>query len=608
MDRRTLLAIVIIGGIILLTPYYLNLISPPQPEGEKATPVAMSEESTGGETPVTDMDSEATTGGIQQPRVESEAMTQEELDRPWFAPDPTNEAEMVEVKTPLYAARFSTHGATVHSWTILPTQPYLAEREELVRTRYADQNLVLTARGGMGLLRTAEKNFEVDKKLVSLSPQSQPKSLTFTLPLPDGGYYREIYTFYPDRYDVDLKLESKGLTRLTGAATAWFSWGGGLAQTEKDSAQDLYYTEASYLMGNSQEKLKGRGTKAETEEATGSTDWVAQRNKYFLMALVPEHPAQGARLSTWPDSTYRGKHHPKLYETSLSLGLAETGELENKLKLYLGPLDYSSIRAADTSLEETMSWGWKIIEPFSKGVFWTLVFAHKYIPNYGVVLILFALVVKLIVWPLTFKSHQSMKRMQMLQPKLKELQTKHKDNPQKMQQEVMGLYKEYKVNPMGGCWPVFIQMPLFYALFIIFRSTIELRGQPFLLWINDLSMPDVLFTLPFTIPLYGDHLAVLPFVMAISSFLQSKSTMTDPNQKGMLYFMPIMFIFLFNNFPSGLTLYYTLFNLLSWGQQKMMKVHDPGLEKLVEDTEREQELKAQREERRARKKNRSSQS
>lgn len=606
MDRRTLIAIVIVGIIIVLTPYYYNLVAPPQEETQPTETV---------DTALVDTDDGASSSpSAPQERLDpnQEGLTTgletDSRERPWYAADPADEAEMVEVTTPLYTARFSTRGATVHSWTILPTQPYLAEEEQLVRPQFADRNLVLTARGGMGLLRTEEKNFDVDKKRISLNKSSQPTSVTFTLPLPEGGYYREIYTFYPDRYDVDLKLESKNLTRLTGAPNVWFGWGGGLAMTEKDTAQELYYSQAMYLMGKTQETLKGNGKKVEEEEATGGTDWVAQRTKYFMMAMVPSQQADGARLRTFVDISYKGKSPPKLYETSLSLGLAETGDLNNEIKLYLGPLDYETVRSADPSLEETMSWGWKIIEPFSKGIYWILVWLHTFIPNYGVVLILFSIAIKVVVWPLTHKSQQSMKRMQMLQPVMKDLQTKYKDNPQKMQQEVMGLYKKYKVNPMGGCWPVLLQMPLLYALFIVFRSTIELRGQPFIFWITDLSMPDALLTFPFHIPLYGDHLAVLPIVMAISTYLQSKTTMTDPNQKAMLYMMPVMFIFLFNNFPSGLTLYYTLFNLLSWAQTKLIKIHDPSLEEAVEQNELEHEKQAMREERRARKKNRSNNS
>jgi len=164
--------------------------------------------------------------------------------------------------------------------------------------------------------------------------------------------------------------------------------------------------------------------------------------------------------------------------------------------------------------------------------------------------------------------------MSNLQPYLKEIKEKYKGDPQKMQKETAKLYKEHKVNPMGGCLPMILQMPLLYGLFIVFRSTIELRGAPFMFWIKDLSLPDTIVELGFTIPMYGNQISVLPLVMGVSTFFQSKQTMTDPNQKMMLYFMPIFLTLLFNNFPSGLTLYYTLFNLLSVVQQRMIQTNN----------------------------------
>jgi YidC/Oxa1 family membrane protein insertase len=199
---------------------------------------------------------------------------------------------------------------------------------------------------------------------------------------------------------------------------------------------------------------------------------------------------------------------------------------------------------------------------------------HGVIPNYGIVLIIFSVIVKIIVWPLTHKSHESMKRMQMLQPYLKELKEKYKKDMQRLQKETMKLYKEHKVNPMGGCLPVLIQMPLFIALFSVFRSTIELRGAPFIFWMKDLSAPDYVLHLPFSIPMYGAAVAILPIIMGITTYFQSKISMTDPNQKMMLYFMPVFLVAIFNKMPSGLTLYYTLFNVLTLVQQQFVKPKD----------------------------------
>jgi YidC/Oxa1 family membrane protein insertase len=198
---------------------------------------------------------------------------------------------------------------------------------------------------------------------------------------------------------------------------------------------------------------------------------------------------------------------------------------------------------------------------------------HGYIPNYGVILIIFSIMVKLIVYPLTKKSYESTKAMQAIQPEISTLRDKHKNNPTKLNQATMALYKKKGVNPMGSCLPMLLQMPLLIALFTVFRSTIELRGKPFVFWINDLSAPDIIFNLPFKIPIYGDYVCALPIIMALSMYAQQKMmTVGGPQQeqqKMMQYFMMGFFFLLFNSFPSGLNLYYTLFNVLTIAQQKL---------------------------------------
>jgi len=223
-----------------------------------------------------------------------------------------------------------------------------------------------------------------------------------------------------------------------------------------------------------------------------------------------------------------------------------------------------------------MNWGWPVIAFFSKAVLWGLMQIYALVPNYGVVIIVFSIIIRLIIWPLTHKSAVSMAGMQRLQPQLVILREKFKNDPQRLNKEMMKLYKEEKINPMGGCLPMLLQLPLLYGLFIVFRSTIEFRQAPFALWINDLSKPDIIFHLPFSIPIYGDYVCVLPILMAVSTFFQSKMTMSDPNQKMMLYIMPIMLLLFFNSFPSGYNLYFTLFNVWQVVQQKITPIPTAG--------------------------------
>ncbi|MDP8229237.1 MAG: YidC/Oxa1 family insertase periplasmic-domain containing protein, partial [Candidatus Electryoneaceae bacterium] len=355
-------------------------------------------------------------------------------------------------------------------------------------------------------------------------------------------------------------------------------WKGGLAYTENDTVQDVTFSKA-YLFdaGETLESLSINKKRNETEGPNeGQTRWGAIRTKYFIAAMLPEeNPAKAGWMESRLDSLYTGEHAPNRLGIGLWLPL-EGNSPTTSVRIFAGPLDDTILKRVDPNLTETMSWGWVIFEPFSKAILWGLKHLRQVIPNYGICIIIFSVLIKIIIWPLTRKSYQSMSGMQRIQPKIKELNEKYKKDAQRKQKEMMKLYKEEGINPMGGCLPVLLQMPLLIALFQVFRSTIEFRRAPFVAWINDLSMPDTLFQLPFTIPMYGSHVALLPILMGISTFYQSKSTMSDPNQKMMLYFMPIFMVIIFNNFPSGLTLYYTLFNVWTLIQQKITPPPKPA--------------------------------
>ena len=245
-----------------------------------------------------------------------------------------------------------------------------------------------------------------------------------------------------------------------------------------------------------------------------------------------------------------------------------------KSDIYLGPLDIDYISEINADLDAVMNWGYAVIRPISKGILWVLKFFHKtFNLNYGLVLLLFAILIRVITGPLTKKSFESSQNMQKIQPELKKVQAKYKGDPQGLNRETMALYKKHQVNPLGGCLPILLQMPLLWALFIVFRSTIEFRGAPFIFWINDLSQPDVIFNLPFTVPIYGNGVAILPLIMGATLILTMRlSTATmDNNQKPVMYFMNIFFVLLFNTFPSGLNLYYTTYNILSFFQQRKIR-------------------------------------
>ena len=304
-----------------------------------------------------------------------------------------------------------------------------------------------------------------------------------------------------------------------------------VAFNRKSLKDELFYYKALTYQGEELSSEKLRKNKVLNENYRGQTNWVATRNKYFIAALIPLDNAVGAGLSGTFETTV----------PQFDVSIKQQVNSSNSYSLYLGPLEYKNVSSLGVNLEQSMSMGWSLIRPISRGILAALVAMHRFIPNYGVVLIIFSILVKIVVYPLTKKSYQSMRAMSSVQPKLQALKEKHAKDPQKLNKATMQLYKEEGVNPMGGCLPLLIQMPLLIALFQVFRSTIELRGAPFMLWITDLSAPDTLFVIG------GFAVNILPLIMAASMFVQQKMTPTTmgagAQQKSMMYIMPIFMTF-----------------------------------------------------------------
>jgi YidC/Oxa1 family membrane protein insertase len=565
MDRNTIIAVVLIGLVIILMPVYYKWVMPEKPTQEQ--PAEQPKQLT--QPPTVQPQVPETTPTITQ----QEAAQDTTLQAMGFPL--TGEEETVEVDMEKLTLVFSTHGAKLIRCIIHGYHSHLGGDVQIIREDGAG-NLVASFRGQNGVLNTEDIYFTVDRKHLTLK-DSDMGSIVFRAEGAGGAFIEERYDFVGDRYDLEWSINAQGVGSGTASEEVWLSWEGGLAISEVDSVLAIQYSKAYAYYGTSLIKYDvGR----KDTLRTGDTQWVAVRNRYFEAAIIAaDNPATGFYLHGIRETDLypnRRDMQQKVFQAAL-IDPMYGRDYHRNLIVFLGPLDYWVMRAQGHNLQKTLDWGWDFFR-LTVPILWVMKTLHSFIPNYGLVLIVFSVLVKVIVWPLTHKSHESMKRMQVLQPLIKELREKYKDDMQRLQKETMKLYKEHKVNPMGGCLPVLVQMPLFIALFSVFRSTIELRGAPFIFWIKDLSAPDYIFHLPFSLPMYGAGVAILPIIMGISTYFQSKLTMTDPNQKMMLYFMPIFLVLIFNKMPSGLTLYYTLFNVLTVAQQRLVKTHDPTLE------------------------------
>ena len=483
------------------------------------------------------------------------------------------------VKTALYTAEITTRGGLIKKWEL---HKYLSWDKEPVQLvdfdRGGDLSLLFTSSDGK-LVNTRTLFFESQLspwKTVTVG-DSESFSVDLVLHISENKKIIKRFTFTGGKYDIGTEVTLVNLQDVISNYEYEVIWEGGLRYAEHNSVDESSFAMAYARSGGEIAEIDAsKAGEVAKRDITGSTSWVATRTKYFALVMIPEEgKSQGAYL----EGVHEAKPGGGVKENySLSLKMPFKGGTEEtaNFMLYLGPLDYDIIKSYDRDLDKIMSLGaaW-IIRPIAEYIMIPLFqFLHIFIPNFGFVIIAFSGIIKLALTPLTRTSMKSMKKMQALQPLMEEIREKYKDDPQKMNQHVMNLYKEYGVNPAAGCLPILLQMPILFALWAVLRSAIELRQANFIWWITDLSIPDTVVKLPFTIPFFEiTQLSGLALAMGATTFIQQKMTTTDPRQKMMVWIMPVFLTLVFNGLPSGLNLYYFVFNLLSIGQQAWVNKH-----------------------------------
>ena len=354
---------------------------------------------------------------------------------------------------------------------------------------------------------------------------------------------------------------------------------------EKNSVDEANSSDASVYYGGEQVIVDAKSKEPEEKEFNGRIDWLNVRNKYFTAIIAPKNPngVDGAYIRGTREEE-RADGVKEIYSGRLIIPFRNTDFESNTFNIYIGPVDYDILKEYGDNFEAIVNFGsifgiTFLVRPIAEYVLLPLfTFLHSFIPNYGFVIIVFSIIIKVVLYPLTKQSMQSMKKMQMLQPKITEIKEKYKDDAQKTNKETMKLYSTYGVNPAGGCLPLLLQMPIFIALWGLFRVAIELRQKPFIFWITDLSRPDIIYHMSFKLPIFGiDQLSGLALLMGVTTFFQQKMSMKDPKQQALVYVMPIMLTILFMSFPSGLNLYYFMFNVLSIAQQYYINHKHDGM-------------------------------
>jgi YidC/Oxa1 family membrane protein insertase len=396
---------------------------------------------------------------------------------------------------------------------------------------------------------------------------TSPVTIAYSYRGADGGEIVKRYTFHPDHYDYDLVVDVRDPHKLGFERQYGLWWNTPLTGTEPQKEVDQLEMQAVGYMSGARVHLDEYNDDGKLNQTiSGATSWAAVREKYFAAAVIPlSREAEGltARGYTEDVSDSGGVFLKAHYLTAgLDLPFATGQSFVDSFAIFVGPMDYTLMATYNKGLEDLLDIGttpyvgW-VIKPFAIAIIWLLPKLYSIIPNYGFVIIIFALIVKLLTLPLSLKSFKSMAAMRDIQPKVEELKKRHKNDMQKMNAETMALYKKHGVNPFSGCLPVLMQMPLFFAMFSVFKSTILLREAPFFWFIDDLSRGAQDFTDPYMI---------LVVLMVAAQFISQKmttGTQANPQAKIFLYIMPLFMGFIFRTFAAGLVLYWTTFSILS---------------------------------------------
>ena len=545
MDRKTLTGFILIGAILLLWPSYLEFLSPSEknPEDVVVPDSSLVEKYS---EPLAD----------KNIKIVSETTETQE--------------QSFTIKGKNYVAEINNvGGGSIASFAL---SKHLKKTEESLNLidAYNSKNLIISFVNQSGEIVFLDNNWSlVSGESVELSESNQRASFVFATEHLGKPITKEI-VFSFDSYEVDLFVSLRNIKDISLDEKYTLSWVGGLP--EHEGPQDAMFMEALTSQAGSIESFRvgsagffgssnTNNIDSEEKKYVGQADFAGYRTKYFGLFFVPQK-SDFVEILKYPTPLRAG----------VDINITQDINLE-KNKLYLGPLDYANIESLGVGLEEKIL-GWQWLSSVSWLVYSIMIALYGLIPNYGVVVVLFAILIKLVTYPLMAKQLRSSKKMQEISPLMNQIKTKYKNNPALQQQKMAALFQENKINPLAGCLPLLIQMPVLMSVFMVFRNTIEFRGESFFLWINDLSAADTLFSFG------GVPINVLPFLMAGSMYYTMKLSSAsqpaggDPAQEAtqqmMKYMFPGMMFFLFYSFPSGLNLYYLCFNIMQIAQQKII--------------------------------------
>ena len=477
------------------------------------------------------------------------------------APKPERPARQLMVETPLYKAVLSEKGGGISSFRLKKYRAAAANDSPLMNLFPENGSLdgLLVGLSSTGVSGFEKELFQLNLSGDHLSLSDGAREVVFSFKDDGGLQLDKVYRFSAESYVIGFEVRLVNGTSQPLKESLFVALKNVFAEKGKSTA----FEGPSLLLNRSLETIPIDEI-AKKNSLSGQIGWVALESRYFMTSVIPiKDQTSTVRLGSLPGNVVEAQYIEP--EQTFAPGSRQQFDYQ----LFFGPKSMSAVAQAGHDLSRIIDFGY--FDVLAKPCLWLMNYLYTIIPNYGVAIIILTILSKILLWPLGTKSYKSMSQMKKLQPLIKEIRDKYKDDRKKMNEEVMRLHRTYNINPLGGCLPMVVQIPVFFALYRMLDQAIELRHAPFIGWINDLSAPDRLFhfdfSIPFMEPPYG--IPVLTLIMGATMFWQQKMTPPagDPTQAKMMLLMPVVFTFIFINFSAGLVLYWLVNNVLSIGQQ-----------------------------------------
>jgi YidC/Oxa1 family membrane protein insertase len=496
-----------------------------------------------------------------------------------FAEASTGEEKFFYLENKKIRVKFSTRGGRPYSAEMKDYKTFEGKPVVLFDGESTHFNLQFFSQNKS--IATQDLYFQPQTTELDQNAVSDSKTLVMRLPAGESDYIDYIYTLEPDSYKLNFTIRMQGMEKVLGKNTSMIDldWAVDIRQQEKGRKWETDYATVQYkYFQNDVGKLgMSKENKPATENLTTKVEWIGFKQQFFSTVLMADTYMVSARISSALPAA--NEKFIKSFSAEISLPYEGKSQESIGLAFYFLPNHYKTLKAEGHDLTILVDLGWKWISWINK---WFVInifhWLEGIIGNYGIIIIILTIFFKLLVFPLSYKSFLSGARMKVLKPQIDEINKKFgADKAMEKQQATMALYKKAGVNPLGGCLPALLQMPIWIALFRFFPSSIELRQQSFL-WAHDLSTYDSILTLPFTIPAYGNHIILFTLLMALSMLVttkmqmdQTQTTQPVPGMKVMMYMMPVMMLVWFNSYAAGLSVYYFFSNVISYLQQIVIK-------------------------------------